>query len=279
MSTLSIAANNFRFSRENLRTQYSPDEDPVTARQPKKLKNADQNGEAYFLLVNYITSIVARVVVRSATSSYWNNLLLSIIAQWSAKLKLLTKNPIYFAQLSMLAAEDVIAKLIDEQLAEGRISKIKHSDDPESTDIDASAGSEITGSYYQENCYARTHLEYLIRHAAGSLYASEKTGNDPDTFDLCTVVYETGLTRDLIMLGGDRGGNVSAFSDKLHIKYGYTAMDLLLRNSRHIGIQPRGPDNPTQETIIKWQGSEGLEIPPNNTESIRTSKLDEVVSL
>jgi hypothetical protein len=54
---------------------------------------AERNRDLYFLLVDYVTSILARYFYRCAASKMWYNLCFATIAKYTTKLKILEKDP------------------------------------------------------------------------------------------------------------------------------------------------------------------------------------------
>ncbi|KAK0109762.1 hypothetical protein ONS95_002438 [Cadophora gregata] len=284
IATLSAAVRNFKDARTRLTTRFEQDEDKVKARRPKTLDPPEANQMVYFALVDYITSNVATLVVRSATSDYWNNHSLAILAKWAAKLKILSYNPSQYASLSLDAAEDLLARMTDSDAKENiRVLKIRATDagseSRDEMDIDSQAEADITGYYFQDHYSLRVRLANLFRYAVFALYASEKTGNPPNCFELCTLVYETGLERSLTVISNDRRGDVAATSDFTHVNCSFTAFQNLMKNVEYLGSKAQSPRSAGDLTTIQWQWSEGSEGSVPKAGRFLTGRFDNIVSI
>jgi hypothetical protein len=237
-------------------------------------------------LVDRIIGTVAKLIVRSATSDYWNYNALAVLAQWATKLKVLSSDPVHFASLSLVSLEDVIGRLSEQDSKENAfVVKLRTSDSdniglgPKGNEIDVEdLRSDISGTYYREQQSLRWHLLYLVKHASRALYASEKTGNPANSYEVCTVVYETGLKRCLTVLNSDRGGDVTASSDPTHLKCSYTALGLLMKTTRALCERERTPQHIEHATSIKFKWSDGERTSFAEKELLITS-MDELISI
>ncbi|KAI4644515.1 hypothetical protein J4E93_006420 [Alternaria ventricosa] len=282
ISTLSNAVRNFKDARTRLTTRYEQDEEKVKARRPKLLESADDNRKVYFALVDYITSQVARLVVRSATGDYWNHHSLAILAKWSAKLKILSYNPAQYASLSLAAAEELLERMKDSETKDNvQVLKVRATDakeeDKEDMDINSQAEADITGYYFQDHYGMQVFLSQLFNYAVNALYASEKTGTPPNCFEVCTLAYETGLRRSLTVISSDRRGDVAATSDATHVTCSYTAFQNLRKNVEHLKAKRQPPrDDARDQTRIHCQYTEGS---VSEVHDFRTSRFDDIVSI
>jgi hypothetical protein len=285
-SVLQFAVHQLKASRTILVTRYEEDENRVKAQRPKALESTEANAKAYFALVDHIIGTVAKLVVRSATSDYWNYNALAVLAQWATKLKVLSSDPVHFAALSLVSLEDVIGRLGEQDSKENASAvNLRTSDSdsmafgPKGNKIDVEDfQSDISGTYYREQQTLRMHLIYLIKHAARALYGSEKTGNPANSYEVCTVVYETGLERCLTVLSSDRGGDVTASSDPTHLKCSYTAFGLLMKTTRALCTRERTPQHMEHAANIKFKWSEG-EPTSSAGESLLITSMDELISI
>ncbi len=283
IGVLSQAVPDFKNARTRLTTRFEQDEDKVKARRPKLLDPPESNQVVYFALVDYITGTVARLLVRSASSEYWNSHCLAILAKWAAKLKILSYDPAHCASLSIGAAEDMLARMTDSDAKENvTVLKIRATDasesDKDGMDIDAQGEADITGYYFQDHYMQRARLSSLFYYAVSALYASEKTGNPSNCFEVCTLIYETGLERSLTVISSDRRGDVVATSDAAHVTCSYAASLTLMKNLEHLKTNSQPPHGDVSErTSIRWQWSE--EVDNRKAGSFSTSRFDDVVSI
>jgi hypothetical protein len=68
------------------------------------------NAEAYCVLIDYVTAVVARFTVKGIPIEYWRTRALCGLAKYSAKLKFLAIDPEKFANQSLEDGQDVLAK-------------------------------------------------------------------------------------------------------------------------------------------------------------------------
>jgi hypothetical protein len=199
-------------------------------------------------------------------------------------LKVLSYNPTYFASLSIEGAEELLGRLTDSDAKENvRILKIRTTDaeeGKEDMDIDSQVNADITGYYFQDHYGLRLRIAKFMRYASFALYASEKTGNAANCFEVCTLVYETGLERSLAVISDDRRGDVSATSDAAHITCSFTAFQLLMKNTDYLRASNLPPhSSPRDQTTIRWQWAEGDRNAAPKADSFCTSRLDDIVSI
>jgi hypothetical protein len=276
----------FKRSRRHLISRYRQNKSHVEGRQPKLLDDPEKNRLAYFALVDYVLGIMAWWLVRTAESKYWKTQLLAILAQWAVKLKTISYDPVACAERSLSEGEELMHQMVaDLESKEALILRVRIAsgtgDSGEQKLFDAlDAEVDLSSFYFKEKRLLRNHLGAMLYWTLSNLLASEKTGNSADSFEACTLVYNTGLHETLTVLSGDRNGDISASSDLAHLSHTYTAFELLFRNTRSLAGRPREPTSSTSQGLhVKWRQSKTIDEAGLSINDLHVSAMDEVISL
>ncbi|PVH68760.1 hypothetical protein DL98DRAFT_662021 [Cadophora sp. DSE1049] len=278
---LAEAAKLFRTTRGSLRKRFQPN-DKVKPREPEHIKPEADNMKVYFALVDYITSTVARVLLHLATSKSWRDSTLAILSRWSVKLKALIFNPAEYTLQALSDGEGIIQQLNTSEDRESvRVLRIIGRDDKDVAE-DVAFGlheeTDATQLYYSFCASYRHYLHSIVSSATLSLHSNKAFMTQPSTFEVCSLVYETGHSRSLTMLAGDRAGDVCATSDKGYIHYSHTAMKMLCDNMEALK-KKQSPSSTDERAVIKWQWSEGRKEQRTQEKTFETSQADDMVSI
>jgi hypothetical protein len=285
------AIDEFKISRIRLVSRYKQDEDRVQGCIPKLLEPPKRNQELYFALVDYLMGSIARLLVRTASSKYWKDYTLAILAQWTVKLKVVSYDPVRCAATSLSNGEDVIDQVTGSMNNKRLLMlKIKMGPDKEEKEFDTlDTETDIKGQYYDENNLFRLHLYHLLQFASNSMYVGYQSGKKkelgPNCFEACTLVYKTGLDGAPTALSNDRFGDVTASSESTHINCLYGALDLLLHNTEAIKGKIKANSlilNATSQNIgatIKWEWFEGGARARKADGHMTLANMDDILSL
>ncbi|OBT58635.1 hypothetical protein VE04_01227 [Pseudogymnoascus sp. 24MN13] len=285
-SQVELAAKMFKTVRRLLRNRFQPN-DKVKPMEPVHIKPEDDNTKVYFALVDYITSTVARVLLRVATSKTWRNSTLAILSRWSVKLKALIFDPAKYALQALEDGEGIIEQLnASEDRENTRALKFYMQTDGDNAE-DVAFGlledSDATQLYYMFCAFCRSNLHSIVASTIASLQSNKSFVAEPSTFEVCSLVYETGHSKSLTLLTGDRHGDVCATSDKEYVHYSYTAMKLLFDNMEALKVKEH-PPNTEKQAVVKWLWSETQkeqtqieQIPEERT--FITTEADDIVSM
>ena len=281
------AVNEFKQARRRLFGRYKQDEVHVQGCQPKILEPPERNLKAYFALVDYVTSSIGRLLFRCATSKYWENHLLSVLAQWATKLKVLSHNPAHYAAQSLDQGEDTLVQLVacmeTRSITILKIRKAANAADHK--DIDAlDQETDITDRYYRENTFFREHVERLLKEVLDSMLNREDNKKLASFFELCTLVFRTGLDGVPTTLSNSRQGNISASSDAVRVNCSYTAMELAVRNIQAITALPNAPLEGARKTdpnaaVVDWEWSDQKIQGGKMRATTYVSRMDDLVSI
>jgi hypothetical protein len=277
---LARAANMFKFARQTLRSKFQQN-DKVKPRMPTKIEPEQDNSKLYFALVDYTTSTVARVLLRLASSKFWRNVNIAVLARWSLKLKALSHDPTTYAQQALSNGEAIIEQLNasdDREII--RKIKLRFVDKDKTNDnsFDVHEDADATQVYFNYGSMVRYSLHTIFKVSILSLYSEPSFVKGPSTFELCSLVYEAGLSRSLTALNADRDGDIFATSQSRNINCTYMILKLLLENIEALKVK-RLPSKTQEQTIVKWQWSEGRKQQFPIEKSFGTSNADDIVTI
>lgn len=200
------------------------DEDTFKTKRPTLL--TERNRDFYFVLIDYVTSTIARYLYRCAASTMWHNLCFATIAKFTAKLKILEKDPIKFASISLEAAED----LDDEKEQHEFLDFV----DRGYRSLKEEAPFDPKSLYHLVETNFREALHYIFLHVFGGVLFSHDIKKRPDDIEICHRVYRTGQNSSHTVISSDKWGEFAAASDPKELRYSRAAFDILLTNCRII---------------------------------------------
>lgn len=225
--------------------------------QPEHIQPEADNTKVYFALVDYVTSTVARVLLRVFSSKSWRNSNLAILGRWSVKLKALIFDPVGYSRQSLADGEGIIEQLNASENRENiRVLKVytraKDADIKEDVDFGLHVDWEPAQLYYIFCTSYRSYLHSIVFSTILSLHSNKSFLTEPSTFEVCSLVYKTGHSKSLTLLTEDRDGDVCATSDTEYVHYSYAAMKMLMATMEALKIKQL-PLNTEEQAVIKWQ--------------------------
>ncbi|KAL6718971.1 hypothetical protein ACLMJK_003206 [Lecanora helva] len=278
---LDNAVDGFRQARTRLSSRYKHDELHVEGSEPKMLQPLERNLQAYFALVDYVTASIGRLLFRVVTSKYWETHLLSILAQWAAKLKVLSHKPAHYAAQSLDHGEQFVVELIAgmESRSVVLLKIRKAADAAEHKDVDAlNQETTITSRYYKQKKQFRDNVERLLKNTLDTLLHREDNGSAVAAFEMCTLVFQTGLDGVPTTLSNSREGIISASSGAVRVNCTYTALNLLMQNVREIAKAPRKCGEGHGATV-KWEWVHDTDKNANGAAEIEIAEMDMIISI
>ncbi|KIW11026.1 hypothetical protein PV08_10325 [Exophiala spinifera] len=279
---LEKAASQFKLARGTLRRKFQQNE-KVKPRIPIRIEPEADNTKVYFALVDYATSSVARVLLRLASSKFWKSVNIAVLARWAVKLKVLCHDPVTYARQALSDGEAIIEQLNASEDTEMfriiriRIGASQRPDAGGENGYDVHEETDATQLYFSYNGMVRVWLESIFRSCILGLYSTQWFLTAPSTFEVCTVVYEVGLSHSLTTLSADRDGDVFATSQTQSISCIYVVLKLLLEVVEALKAQEQ-PDNSQEKTLVRWRWAEGRKGQNTVEKSLQTSSADEVIS-
>jgi len=273
MSTrmIKLIAEEFVLAHGALKERYK-DTDRIPSQEPETLKSPEVNREAYFSLVDFTTSTIARHLVRSAHSTAWYCHTLGVLALWSVKLKAISFDPGKYAENALSDSTEVVSEIVENILEEKKRELQTVTDDDATRKqhncwrhvrlSDAESSSPI--AYFLQGVQIRFSLAIIFRSAVQSLFSWDT--KSLDEFEVCTLTYETGPGKALIVLYSGRNGSVHTSSYTPHVKFSHAALELATLNVNAIQERQKAdslrtslqslPSNDNPITV-KWQLGNG----------------------
>jgi hypothetical protein len=234
-------------SRRRLRTRYAQDESHVEGRQPITLLDPNNNTTAYHKLLDYIIGTITWWTLRSADSEYWKKHLLAILARWAVKMKLVALDPIRCAELTLSETHAMIQKIKYEAEFKDVIIKIGG----ETRDVDVlETEVDLSNLYFEEKLLLRRHLGIIFEAVLEALMRHERSGNDAESFEICSMIHRSGLEGVTNMLTGQKHGNIVASSNLQHINFCYGIFKLLELNTARLQEVDKASSRPSPEQAV-----------------------------
>lgn len=271
----------FISSRARIKARYMQNADDVEGCQPVTLEPPERNSKLYFALVDYITGNIARMLVREAVSRYWEDTTVSTLAQWSAKLKNLSYDPIHYAELCLSNGEDTMQQVLaSNEFKSAYILKLRIGGDENTKKEVDSFGDDFDtkSSYYFQKRTFRFFLGYIFMNAARSLSQAHGTITRPSCFESCTLVYRTAFDEQPTMLSNDRDGDIAASSDPAIVSFCYAAMGLLLKNVGAMSSSTEPVQSAKETAIAEWHWSDGNSEKALKNKVLKVTTMDQIIS-
>ncbi|KAH8802261.1 hypothetical protein F5882DRAFT_514243 [Hyaloscypha sp. PMI_1271] len=165
--------------------------------------------EELFLFLNYLTAAVARIVCTSAYGKNFHDRILAMIAKWSTKVKVVSAKLDVFSQISLEKGAAHEAASHPRQPSETtetrglrkewgelleRLEASRASQESESVLVNRENALKLL--YYFNATRYQTLLWDIFRHFLISVRGANRVKTSVNTsFELCSVVYETGFSR------------------------------------------------------------------------------------
>ncbi|MBE3041322.1 hypothetical protein IMZ48_01800, partial [Candidatus Bathyarchaeota archaeon] len=208
------------------------DQEKGTIRYERTIRIKKHNDEAYHALVNYITAVLIRVLLRSMTGKFWVENCVTVLAKFAAKFKVVGADlPLAFEK-TLSAHEDFQIRVSQTPEARGVIppaqSAAGEGDDHIAKqqkalreDIDTSGAR-----YFIEMDTFRHPLGMIIQSAIADLAWNEEFGQTADIFETSAVVYDTGFPNRRTQLCQERDGSIGAAAERRDINFAGVAFQI-----------------------------------------------------
>ena len=239
-------------TRKTLSDRYVQTEAQVEGCLPRHLDNADKDFRAYCALLDYILAVSVWWIVRSVFSKYLEQQVFATLARWAIKLKALAKDPVRAAEQALSDTSDLFTarktelefrdEILIVQVGEKK-AQINMSDTP----------TDPTALYFDEKQILGEVLGAIMNNVLATLDNPNRSPTQINSFEICTLVYQTGLEGETTMLHGARDGGISTSSNLQHINFCFNSYLLLKSNTESIhNARRRTPDAQTPAVSIRW---------------------------
>ena len=189
-------------------------------------------------------------------SKYLEQQVFATLARWAIKLKALARDPIRAAEQALSDTSDLFTmrktelefrdEILVVQVGEKK-AEINMSDTP----------TDPTALYFQEKQSLGEVLSEIVINVLATLHGQYRSPTPINSFEICTLVYQTGLEGETTMLHGARDGGISASTNLKHINFCLNSYLLLKRNTESIhNAWMSTPDPPTSAVSIRWSAAD-----------------------
>jgi hypothetical protein len=247
-----------------------------------------ENSELFHAFVDYITSTVARTLMRTAQGDYWSQQTLSCLASCAVKLKILSANLEVFARQSISDAAYAIDNMHNEQKQKQDASfkvayRVWGSAELKSSTVDPlDAETDASCRYHEEHTFYNWKTWLLLRRILNDILLPEMKHARPDSFQIFNSVYCASVDGPPTLVTCDRLGEISASSDRFDIDTLYTPLRLVLANVRRIQEMSREANYPPVDasvTFVDYEWSEDSGGTFNSKRPLYIGKADDVISI
>ncbi|KAH0556907.1 hypothetical protein GP486_005307 [Trichoglossum hirsutum] len=231
-SPVTANVRNYEKAHKRLLREFNPDEGKE--RYQRDLRLQEHNDECYHALVNYITGMLVRVLIRTMDGNFWVENCIITVAKFAAKLKVLVFDLAGAATTSLEGTSDVRRRMSHEHSFYKMFEEIGSNP----TDLETSLGKQQkalqrdlveTGMRYFFIMDAFHQGVTLLLGAINSdLGSNEETELSVDIFETSVIVYDTGITNRPTLLCGERDGSIGAAADPGEIRCASVASSVCL---------------------------------------------------
>ena len=243
-------------TRKTLADRYAQTEAQVEGCLPRHLDNPDKDFRAYCALLDYILAVSVWWMIRSVYSKYLEQQVFATLARWAVKLKALAKDPVRAAEQALSDTSDLFTmrktelefrdELLIVQVWEKK-AEINMSDTP----------TDPTALYFDEKQLLGEVLSAIVINVLATLNSQNRSPTPINSFEICTLVYQTGLEGETTMFHGARDGGISTSSNLKHINFCLNSYLLLKSNTESIhNVWMSTPDPQTSAVSIRWSAAD-----------------------
>ncbi|KAM0418889.1 hypothetical protein ACHAPT_012154 [Fusarium lateritium] len=208
------------------------DEDRGSIRYERSIRIEKHNDEALHALVNYVTAVMARLLLRSMSGRFWIENCVSVLAKFAAKIKVVTADLPTAFERTLEAFRDFQIQVTQSPEARGvhvaQVNSSSSDDDPMAKqqkalqeDIDTSGAR-----YFMEMDAFRHSLSNLMEAAIADLTWNEEIEQPADVFETSSIVYDTGFPDRRTQLCRERDGTIGAAAERKVIDFSGVAFHI-----------------------------------------------------
>jgi hypothetical protein len=250
----------------NARNRLLRDYDHETGEErfQRRLRLAEDNDRYYHALVNYITAMMLRVLLRTMRGALWEEHCIMTVAKFSAKLKILLKNLPKSASTSLRRTEEVRFKKnykkeiqeeigYDDQMPEVDSKELKERSRWQPGRLDAEMRYFIVMKTFNLG------ISRLLLSVLSNLSSNEDTEMSADLFDTSVLMYEDYIMKHrLSLLCSQRDGTIGAASDQRVIESAAAAFEVCLDVWKSLGGETKDESIKSKEhwTELSWMWTE-----------------------
>ncbi|KAL2693468.1 hypothetical protein Neosp_000028 [[Neocosmospora] mangrovei] len=232
------------------------DEDRGSIRYERSIRIEDHNDEALHALVNYVTALIVRLLLRSMSGRFWIENCVSVLAKFTAKIKIITADLPRAFERTLQAFRDVQFQVAQSADARGAHATQANSSDSDKDPIAKQHKAlrediDTSGSQYFIKMIAFRHpLSRLLRAATADLTWNEEIEQPADLFETSSTVYDTGFHDRRTQLCRERHGSIGATGEQKAINFAGVAFQIGLEVWETLPSPPIHGHN--DHTTLTW---------------------------
>ncbi|EEP79627.1 predicted protein [Uncinocarpus reesii 1704] len=244
----------FEIGEQKLRNEFDVHE--RKERYHSSLRLEEGNEECYHALVDYITAVLIRVLLRSAEGPYWQHNCIASVAKHAAKLKVIAFDLAGAISTSLQAASEVRHRMLRQKDSPSMV--MPDGDDKESPferRRKALQGDRSNASlkYFHQIHVFEQSIFALLDAISVNLGSAKRSGLPVDVFEASALIYETYVNGRLTLLCGGRDGSIGITSNPLEIRCATTIFEVCRETLRPLQRSQQTAAADTQFTEIQWK--------------------------
>ena len=258
----------YRSARDRLLRDYDPDE--AKERFQRHLRLEKNNDRYYHALVNYITSMMLRILLRTMRGALWEEQCVVTIAKFTAKLKTLVNDLPMSASLCLAKIEEVRFRTRYQTDIEQKMKYDSNRENEPAINIPlGKTNTKANGRQWQPGridaemryfiVMKTFHLgiSRLLLSALSNLSSNEDTEMSTDVFDTSVLMYEDYITNRRLLLCSQRDGTIGAAADQRVIASAGAAFEVCLDVWKSLDTAPQDKETMTEDwTQLSWKWTE-----------------------
>jgi len=215
---------------------------------PADLSIHGKTAQVFCAFVDYATAAVARLALQGIPTEFWHTRALTGLAKTSAKMKFLFSDLEKFALQSLEDGQDVLAmdEVMDAlrstgfdtslDVIGGEERKTGREDLADAADVHRLLNPEKGNYnvYFSEMALMATWTVDTLRAIFFFFQSSSRSGYAIDAFDICGLVYKTGLKGLPTLVYQDRDGELAGSSSREMIRLSHTGFRMLSQVAREL---------------------------------------------
>ncbi|KAH8900335.1 hypothetical protein GQ53DRAFT_862337 [Thozetella sp. PMI_491] len=226
----------------------------------RRMKLEQANDLALHCVVNYLTSILARVLLRSMKGDFWDDNCIIALARTAAKMKIVAADLVHAAEISLAGKREWsarIARIMKDEPNPPTVDEEKETKEVEKQTIALARQVVVkTGRYFAVMSTFSEGILVLLSRVANAMGSAPGAALPPDIFESCSLVYDTGFRGHRALLCQERNGSIGASGSRDEVRCAsFTfsmCLDVFESLASRVGSTTRGSSETATMIYWKW---------------------------
>ncbi|KAL9625448.1 MAG: hypothetical protein Q9160_000511 [Pyrenula sp. 1 TL-2023] len=256
------ALNDMLQTRKVLISRLVPHSQYIDTEPPPPLQPETASYALYDVMVDYVTSTIAKVIVESGDGPAWCNNSLAILARLSRKLKNLKTNARRYADEAISSAEFLHEDLRDERTDAGKHNVFNF----DSGSYDVVDDSIYLKDYFVEQFRYRDYLCQILTSVLSTIEYGMTDQPLPTTqkiFDFNVMCQKE--NNFSLLVSSDAHDNISVTPNEMSMGLSVTGCNLLLDLAKQLSSRQRKPTPYGAAKLLRWWWREGTSLESGQT--------------